>query len=182
MFSKKIIITLKNTLTVGTVVALVFILVALIFISFLKSSINSDAKSLEQANQLIQGRTNILEQHFALKKQSDEATVLEKRLKARLSSRDDLLQLSREFGEIAKITGVDVNPSFIGEASNTDTDTLLGRTGISLTVDGKLLDILRFLEGVEKSRFLISLNNFDITSQSQDKMRFFARGEVIYRN
>ena len=182
MFSKeKITDLIKNLVTVSSVIWCIVIITELGGISWLKNSVAAKTAKIAASNDDIQTKTVLLEKHFLLKKETEQAKKLEENLKEYLASRDDLLQLATtDLATIAKDSNVDISTSFTGEVKNTE--TLLGRVGITLNVNGLMPDIIRFLREVEKSRFLIQFSTFDITPQGDTgRLQFSGRGEVIFR-
>lgn len=158
------------------------VIVSIFFLNiYFKSGISSTISRIKTINQEIQGKANILESQFLLKKDSEAAAPLEIKLKEKLASKDDLLQLPKDLSLIAKDTGVEVASSFTGETE--EKKGLLGKAGVSITADGSFTNIIRFLKRVESSRFLVQFDNFDVNAVlgEKDKLRLFGRGKLVYR-
>ena len=183
MNEKSFLKNFKRFFGIAFILSLIIIILEVSSISFFKSNISERVGRMEKINRDIQNKSNILETHFILKKELEEAKNLEKQLENKLASKDDLLQLSSELGFLAKASGVEVNASFSSEVK--EKSTLLGSVGVSISAEGKLPDIIKFLKRLEDGRFLVKFDNFDINSVSQElgsNLRLFARGRVVYRN
>ncbi|MDD4761936.1 MAG: type 4a pilus biogenesis protein PilO [Candidatus Pacebacteria bacterium] len=178
---KKILKNFKLLFGLKAALSLLGIFVILFLNSYVKESITETIDKMKRVNQEIQGKANILENHFLLKKESEKAAPLEVELEKKLASKDDLLKLQEDFASIAKDTGVEVSSSFTGETE--EKNGLLGKAGVSASIDGSFTNIIRFLKRVEKSRFLVQFDNFDVNTilGEKDKLRLFARGKIIYR-
>jgi len=176
---------LKRFLTLGALLSLLLIIAEILSVSFFKSSIIAKVSEMETINRETQSKSSILETHFLLKKESEEAIEVRKQLNNRLASKDDLLQLSAELGLLAKASNVNVSASFSNEKEITS--SLLGSIGISITADGSFPNLIKFIKKVEAGRFLIKLDNFDLTTLEKETgddedLRLFLRGDVIYRD
>jgi Tfp pilus assembly protein PilO len=178
---KKILKNFKLLFSLGAALSLLGIFVMFFLSVYIKGEITETIDKMERVNLEIQGKANVLENHFLLKKESEEAAPLEVKLKEKLASKDDLLKLQEDFSFIAKDTSVEVASSFTGETE--EKSGLLGKAGVSVSIDGSFTNIIRFLKRVEKSRFLVQFDNFDVSTVlgEKDKLRLFARGKVVYR-
>ncbi len=158
------------------------IILEIIILVFLRSFISGKAQSIKVNNEDIQRRTQLLEIQSRLKEQSAAASLIGRQLNQMLASKDDLLNLAREFNQLANLSNVNLAFSFTGEVKE-DQDSSFGRAGFTMTVDGKFSDLTSFLKRAETSRFIVSIINFDLTSRdasSSMPYRLFARGQILY--
>lgn len=94
-----------------------------------------------------------------------------------IPSKDELIDLSKDFQVIAQEGGLDYGFTFLGETPPTDG---LGSVRFNLSVGGTLNGFLDFLENMENFRYLVSLEGVSV-SRGLDGMRMDIRGSVFYR-
>jgi len=170
----------KKALTLGTLIAGAVIVAEIVVIRFASSGITAKATELNGRSQEIQQESSILELRRRLEEEAKQAEVLTPLLKKKIASQDDLLGFSRELGDIATASHVNVAPAFTGESQ--ESRGRFGATGVTLTVDGRWNDIVSFLDALNSSRFIVRLTNIDITRLGDDgTYRLSGRGEVVYR-
>lgn len=173
---------LKEIITRSTLIFLVMIIVFMSVSFFLKSNLTQNSELIRQSNSDIIKESSIIETLSKLKSQKNQADALRGVLKNQLASKDDLIGFSREVNQLAQSSNVNVIPSFSGGADQVT--GVFGSTNVSLTMSGTFSDVISFLEKLERSRYLVNITNFDLTRENENSAlyRFFARGEVIYRN
>ncbi len=180
MLGQSLMEMVKRVLTLGTLVAGGVIILELIAIRFASSGITAKATELNRRSQEIQQESTILELRRRLEEEARQAETLAPLLKKKMAGQDDLLGFSRELGDLAATTNVNVVPAFSGESQGGN--GRFGSTGVTLTVDGRWSDIVSFLDALNSSRFIVHLTNIDITRLSDDgTYRLSGRGEVVYR-
>lgn len=116
------------------------------------------------------------EQQASLKADAGRARVERVFLENILPQQDGLINFPRDISALAKQNNVESAFQFGGQV--TGNETTPGYINFNLVVSGALNNWLQFLETLEKSRYLISFDSFNIAADNK-KYRFNVNGKVF---
>lgn len=158
---------------------LVFITMTL---SFLGKEIKNKAQQIQDQRAEIESRINSISRLAELSAAAKEAEPALNELSSLLPKRDELVAFPRHIDTLATESSVDDRFSFRGEEID-PTETEAGHSGFTLSITGSYSNILTFLEKLEKGRFIVRVESFDVVLQ-RDNASFEAdiQGLVFFRD
>ena len=150
-------------------------------LTFLGREIKDKAQQIQDQRAEIESRINSISRLAELTATAKEAGPALDQLSSLLPKRDELVTFSRYIGTLATESGVEERFSFSGEEVD-PTENEAGHSGFSLSITGSYAKILTFLEELEKGRFIIKVEAFDVVLQRESI--FYAatiQGLVFFR-
>jgi len=151
-------------------------------LSFLGKEIKDKAGQIQDQRVEIESRINAISRLAELSAAAKEAESAFNELDSLLPKRDELVAFPRYIDTLATESGVDQNFSFRGDELS-PTETEAGHSAFTLSATGFYPNVLTFLEKLEKGRFIIRVDNFDVVLQ-RDSSAFKAdiQGLIFFRD
>lgn len=173
-FTPKVIINLS--------VLLGFLVFISLVLSFLGKEIQDKANRIRDQRAEIGLRINSISKLAELSAAAKEAEPALEELSSLLPKRDELVVFPRYIDTLATESSVDDRFSFKGDDID-PTETEAGHSSFTLSVTGSYSNVLTFLEKMEKGRFIIKVESFDVVLQ-RDESGFKAdiQGLVFFRD
>lgn len=161
----------KNKLWVN--IAIVVLLAAGLstLLIFIGRNISKKTNQILTIRQELKSRLNAIQSLANLRQQSEQARANFNALQTLLPTKDDLVNIPKEFNELAKTNKIELGFSFGNETATTDSEP--GFTAFNLTLSGSYDNLVKFLKALEKNRFSISFDSLDVTQDPQNQ-RFSA--------
>jgi len=167
----------KLFVNIGVLLAVVFVLGGGIL--FLRKDIKLLSDSIAQERSQVADRGNEISLLFDLRKELKEAELYFSILDNALPKRENLYVFNQEVLRLGHVNNLD-RPSFSFGSEILSTDTLPGRAKFTIFVSGAYADILGFLRDLERSRYFIKIENFDMVERD-NKFNAQLVGEVFFR-
>src|SRR3989344_2914052 len=142
-----------------------FLIFITMVLSFLGIEIKDKAQQIQDQRAEIGLRINSLSRLAELTAASKEAGPALDQLNSLLPDRDGLVAFPRYINTLATENGVDARFTFGGEVDPTESEA--GNSGFSLSLTGSYAKIMTFLEKLEKGRFVIRVETFEVVLQRE---------------
>lgn len=148
---------------------------------FLSKDVNFQEEKVVADRALINQRAAVLGALADLKRDAPRGDVYKRAMDKILVSQDQLLDFPRWLDGLARVRQIGLNFSFQGSQVAPLEDSP-GYIAFSLDLVGKLSYLIDFLKDIEfqSPRFLISLDNVDLTRSGSD-YRILSQGRVFFR-
>ncbi|PIT92506.1 MAG: hypothetical protein COU08_02075 [Candidatus Harrisonbacteria bacterium CG10_big_fil_rev_8_21_14_0_10_42_17] len=149
----------KNISITGGVLVLLFAVTL-----FISSDIGKYADRIQKKKTDFAFQGNAIESLALLKEGSKEALNSISLLQNLLPERDQLINLPKDLGRIARRHSLSFDFRFGSESPGTD--ALPGTVSIQLSVTGAYSDFLNFLREMRRSNYLIRIDSFDFSGEA----------------
>ena len=127
--------------------------------------VNRHVSSIQNNKRDIFAYAHATETLSSLKNESTKAKNERLFLESILSQPEQLINLSRDLGVLAKQANVEISFNFGGEVGGND--NVPGFIYFNLVINGTLNGWLKFLEALERGRRLMAFNSFNITGDGK---------------
>lgn len=145
---------------------------------YMRSDISSRIEAIRSKELQIALRLRASGLLAALKREREEAKPFEPKLQSFLPPRDQLIAFSRDLERLARARSVGLGFGFGAETPATQ--DAAGTIGFTITVGGTPANILAYLEDIERSAFIIRIENVDL-SGSGSIYSLASDGKVFFR-
>jgi len=163
-----------ETLAIGGAGIVLFSITLLI----LGKLISNDTKRIISAQKTITEKTARKTTTALLEKDKEKASRYFTMLENALPTKDGLIVFPKEVNFLAKKTEVNVGFSFKEESGSNASEAR--RINFQIVIEGTLPHIHEFIKELENNRFIVSVENVDI-SQSESVFQGTIRGAVYFK-
>lgn len=138
--------------------------------------INNKITAIQTVRQEISFRLRATETFASLRKDADRARLQKALISSTLPLPDKLIDFPKDLAALAQQNGVQVAVSFGKEEASTEMSP--GGIDFVLTVQGALTNWLKFLKALEKSRYLVRFDSFNVVN-SPEGLQSVINGKVF---
>ena len=158
----------------GGTAAAVIILAA--FILLIGADISKRADTINNQKQELAVRLGAVESLVSLRAGADRADRLFKALQDILPAKDQLLDLRKQLEFFARNNQLGLGFSFENEIPATDAAP--GSNNFTMSGDGAYSNFINFLKAIEKSKYFVAFNFFDLNFKDRDS-QIIIKGKVF---
>ncbi len=157
-------------LTPKAIVNLSILFGFLIFIAIMLSSLSQEieykAETIRDQKAQIESRIRSISKLAELSDAAKEAGPALEEINSLLPSRDELVSFPRYISNMGTESNVTAAFNFRGEEVPS-TETEAGYSGFYLIITGTFPNVVDFLENLEKGRFIVKVDSFDVILQRE---------------
>jgi Tfp pilus assembly protein PilO len=146
---------------------------------FMANTLARTAVKIQNQKNDLNFRTRVTDSLAALKSDFEKARPLFAILNSVLPQKDELINLGKDLGALAKQNNIDMGFTFGGESPPTDETP--GFIRFTITGDTTYSNFLKFLKDIEKMRIFVKFNSLDMTRKGNNSFNFIAGGQVFYQ-
>lgn len=171
-FYKKLLIEIGITAGVVAVLG--------IFILFFSKNINSKTTEIEATRtELGNWVSSVQSLAFVRSEYTGKARDYINVLQSVLPTKDELIDLKKDFQFIAAGEDLNLRFSFIGE-EQTGSEKL-GAIGIQLGLDGQMSSVLNFIKKLDSFKYLVSIDSINTMEKENGSIEANVRAKVYFR-
>lgn len=151
----------KLLLNIGISLGIILILGVALF--FLSSEIKNNAKEIQEVKEKMVLRSQTTKSIALLRRESEQVEPYLAKLDNILITKDKLVNFSQDLNAIAKQNKINFKISLGKEIPKTESK--LGEINITMTINGTLDNLIKFLKDLENIQYFVKLNKLDFTKK-----------------